>query len=265
MQIPLVLGSNWSRPKRLRVLNDYGYVGDGVSGARYVLAENHVEYIVKGPLLSPGEPFVAVNELLSAILGKALGLPVLDYALVEMNGQTLFASPWMQRGTFDPGIAEATFLQCENRDRVYDLVVFDALICNEDRHDQNLMVRRQRRAGQPDRLGLLMNDHSRALLPPGMTPATINRWLGTTPERFIRLDFVRRAVAEFAPLEAAISAVERIGDEQIRSCVRIMPDDVLDSADQPPIEQFLLDRRAELRRVFNAAAPAFAALQGATL
>lgn len=265
MQVPLMLGSNWNRPKRLRVLDDYGYVGDGVSGARYVLAENHVEYIVKGPLLSPQEPFVAVNELLSAIIGKALGLPVLDYALVEMNGHTLFAAPWMQPGTFDAGITEATFLQCENRDRVYDLVVFDALICNEDRHHQNLMVRRHRKAGQPDRLALLMNDHSRALLPPSMAPSTMRRWLGTTPDRFIKLDFVQRAVAQFAPLEAAIRAVEQISDEHMRSLVRIIPDDVLEPTEQPPIERFLLDRRAELREVFNAVAPAFAALQGAIL
>jgi hypothetical protein len=265
MQLPMMLGSDWSRPKRLRVLDDYGYVGGGVSGARHVLAENHVEYIVKGSLLSPQEPYVAVNELLSALLGQALGLPVLDFALVEMNGQTLFASNWMQAGSFDSCISETTFAQCGNRDRVYDIAVFDTLICNEDRHAQNLIVRRNRRSGQPDRLAMVLNDHSRALIPPNMTPSTLSAWLGATPDRFVKLDFIRQSIAQFAPLEAAIEAIEQISEDQMRSLVRIISSDVLDPGDLFAVEQFLLERRAELRTVFNAAAPAFLALHGVKL
>jgi hypothetical protein len=260
----MALSPGWTHPTRLRVLDDYGEVGEGVSHARHILAENHEEYIVKGPQFSPGESYVAVNELLAAIIAKQLGLPVLDYGLVEMGGQTAFASHWMQTGSFDPGIIEATFLQCENRDRVYDLVVFDTFICNQDRHAQNLMVRRRRAASQPDRLALVLNDHSRALMPPGVSPSTISVWLGTSPDLFVQLDFIRAAVTQVEALRAAIDAVERLSDEEVRSFVRIIPDDVLALAERSHLERFLLNRRAELRQVFRSAT-VFPAVPGATI
>ncbi len=254
------------RPQRLSVARNYGYVGSGVSGAQYVLAENGNEYIVKGPSLAPDEPYIAVNELISAMAGQGLGLPVLDFAILEMGGELLFGASWMQRGTFDPAITSATLVQCENLDRVYDLVVFDAWLCNEDRHDQNLLVRRRRQSGLPDRLFLLLNDHSRCLLPPGRTPGQLAAlWLGSPPDRFIQLDYVRTQVVDRDALARAVDAVERLDDDTVRSFVRLVPEELLSAAQRTPIEDFLLTRKAELRQVFNAASTRFPALQGARL
>ncbi len=266
MQSPFSAVMPPSRPRRLRVIRSYGYVGGGVSQAQYVLAENGQEYIVKGPSLAPHEPWVAVNELLSAMIGGALGLPMLDSLVVEMGGDLLFGSAWMQPGTFDPAVTPATLLQCENLDRIYDLVVFDAWLCNEDRHDQNLLVRRRPQRGSPDLLFMLLNDHSRCLLPPGLNPAMMAaHWLGTSPDRYIRLDYVRGHVTDRDALGRAIDAVERMDEDLIRTLVRSLPDVWLTAAEGTHIADFLIARRDELRTVFNGSAREFPALQGALL
>ncbi|MDP9365150.1 MAG: hypothetical protein M3Q10_13155 [Chloroflexota bacterium] len=242
-------------------------MGGGVSGAHYVLAENGSEYIAKGPSLAAGEPYVAVNELISAMAGQVLGLPVLDFAVLEMGGELLFGGAWMQQDTFDPAISPATLAQCVNLDRIYDLVAFDSWLCNEDRHDQNLMVRRRKlQGGAPEQLFLLLNDHSRCLLPPQVVPSGMAaHWLGSSPDRFIRLDYVRAQITDCNALARAVDAIEGLQEDMVRTLVRMVPEELLSVAERLPIEDFLLARQAELRRVFNAAAISFPALQGAML
>ncbi len=266
MQVPLTQPAPPSRPRRLRVKRSYGYVGEGVSQAQYVLAENGQEYLVKGPSLAPGEPWVAVNELLSAVIGEALGLPILDSVVLEMGGELLFGSAWMQSGTFDPAITPATLAQCDNLDRIYDLVVFDALLCNEDRHDQNLLVRRRSQATGAEILFMLLNDHSRCLLPPGLNPDMMAaHWLRSGPERYIRLDYVKAQVVARDALGRAVDAAERLDDDLIRTLVRFIPGEWLTATEGKDVADFLMARRDELRTVFNASASEFPALQGGHL
>ncbi len=254
------------RPRWLRVLREYGPAGAGASAPQYVLGEDHQEYIVKGSIFAPCEPYAAANELVCAFIGDELGLPVLPHKVLEMNGAPVFGSVWMKQGTFDSGVSEVTFQQCNNRERAYDLVVFDTWLCNEDRHHQNLIVRRRKQSGGPDELSLVFNDHSRCLLPPGVTAAGMaTHWLGSPPDRFIQLNFVRAEIVNPDRLRAAVCAVEQLTEHQIRACVLMVPDELFAEADKPLVVDFLLRRRAELRSVFNAAAPGFAALQGATL
>src|ERR1700730_12500782 len=110
---------------RLRVIEDYGPIGKGASAAHTCLAENGIEYLIKGPAFASGHPYVAVNELIAVQLADLLGLPVLDHRIVEMNGHLFFASHYMQPGTFYQQTDQALFDQCENRERVYDLVALD--------------------------------------------------------------------------------------------------------------------------------------------
>src|SRR5713226_7424324 len=176
VQNPLWETSDNVYPNFVRVEDDLGPVGKGASGARYVSAENGTEYLIKGPSLKlkstghPEHPHVAANELIAAGLARLLGLPTLDSRIVEMRGQLFFASVWMPAGTFYDPITAELFNGCANRDRTYGLVVFDAWLCNTDRHGGNLLVRR---AGIPDnggeRLSLLLNDHSHCLVLPGKT------------------------------------------------------------------------------------------------
>lgn len=266
MQPQLPLSPSPARSRKLRVTRDYGPLGIGVSAARYVLAENGEEYIAKGPTLSPNEPYVAVNELISAMVGHELGLPVLDFCVLELGDDLVFGSSWMQKNTFDPAITPDTLARCDNLDRVYDLVVFDTWLCNEDRHEQNLLVRRPPQSGGTETLFLLLNDHSRCLLPPGLTPATMaTHWLGTRPERFIRLDYLKGHITNRKRLADAVDAVEQLEEDVVRTFVRLVPEEWLAVAERQPVEDFLLARRAELRRVFNESAQVFPALNGARL
>lgn len=57
----------------MRVLDDLGPLGQGASQARYVVAENGLEYIIKGAALTPDHPYVASNELVAAMLARTLG------------------------------------------------------------------------------------------------------------------------------------------------------------------------------------------------
>src|SRR5262249_12291042 len=160
--------------KRVSVVDDYGPVGRGASAARYVLAVNGNEYIAKGPSLCPGHRYVAANEFIAASLAGCLGLPVLDFCILEMNGHLFFGSTWMQYTSFAPQISEDLFNRCENRGRVYDLVVFDSWVCNVDRHHENLVVRcAKKRTNGGDHHLMILNDHSHCLVPPGQTPANL--------------------------------------------------------------------------------------------
>src|SRR6266516_627460 len=86
-------------PSHLAVLDDFGPL-NGASRARYVGAENGSEYVIKGPSLTPEHPTVGGNEWVAARLAEALGLPVLDYRIVSMEGQCFFASSYMQKPSF---------------------------------------------------------------------------------------------------------------------------------------------------------------------
>ena len=103
--------------QRLRIIDDFRPVGQGASAARYVLAENGSEYLIKGPVLTPQYPFVAANEHVAAELAEALGLPILDHQIVQYSGQACFASSRMPSGTFYPYIDANLFALCENRDQ----------------------------------------------------------------------------------------------------------------------------------------------------
>lgn len=145
----------------LKIKDDYGPVGEGVSQAHGVLAENGSEYIIKGPSLAPDEFYAASNEIICAELGIQLGLPVLDTRLLEMNGELFFGSSWMEKPTYYPQITADLFSKCSNKDRVYDLVVFDTWLYNTDRHAGNLIVRLDKHKINHQ---MLLNDHSRCLV-----------------------------------------------------------------------------------------------------
>jgi hypothetical protein len=252
---------------RVSVWTDYGPVGKGASAAHYVLAENGNEYIMKGPTLSPTNPYVAANELVTARLAQALGLPLLDCCVLEMQGTLFFGSSWMDKGTFYPAITKDLLDKCANQSRVYDVVVLDAWLCNKDRHAENLTVRK--RAGQatsPEMHLLLLNDHSHALVEPPITADKLQDRLDTAPANYVRLDFVAGAITASASLGAAITAVASVSDDTVREVVASVPDVFLPSAsDRKSIVEFLARRRDRLRPLFEAGRASFPNLTGGPL
>lgn len=242
-------------------MDDYGPIGEGASQARSVLAENGEEYIIKGPSLVPEHPTVGANEWIAARLAEALGLPVLDHRLVTMGGEIFFASAWMQKPTFYPAIDAELFNRCENRDRVYGVVVFDTWLINQDRHGANLVVRNAKGGNHL----MILNDHSHLLVSP-LGPHTTEElmgWVDAPPERFIRLPFVRDSIADPAEVRAVIDRIEALSETQIRAAVNSTPTALLAVAEQGVYGDFLVERRACLREVIHSGSAAFPNLEGA--
>jgi hypothetical protein len=252
--------------KRVRVIDDYGPFGKGASQARYVLAENGNEYIAKGPSLSPCHHYVAANEFLAASLAGYLGLPVLDFCILEMDNRLFFGSTWMQKPSFAPQISEDLFNRCENRGRVYDLVVFDSWVCNVDRHNENLIVRcTKKKAGEGDQHLLLLNDHSHCLVQPKKTPASLADLLDTLPDKYIRLEFVKAAIKERDNLKASLERVETVNGKAISEAIEAVPEEFLPAAERGAVEEFLLQRQSRLRSIFRNGQNCFTNLGGGTL
>ena len=251
-------------PPVLRVIDDYGPVGKGVSQAHFVLAENLQEYMVKGPSLVPTHPHVAANEYVAARLAQTIGLPILDFTVVELAGELCFASAWMSRGTFYPETTEALFDRCENRDRLYDLVVFDAWIANIDRHAGNLLVREVRpRGAENPRRQLLCNDHSHCLIRPRERANVLKSRLDAPPRDYISISFVINSITEAARLTAALDRVGQIQDGTIGAAIAEMPATFVPSAPERALMQdYLLERRDRLATIFRTHRATFPRLKG---
>ncbi|MGN6663023.1 MAG: HipA family kinase [Solirubrobacterales bacterium] len=245
----------------LSVVDDYGPIGEGASQARSVLAENGEEYIIKGPSLVPEHPTVAANEWIAARLAETIGLPVLDHRFVTMGGEIFFASAWMQKPTFYPAIDANLFRRCENRDRVYGVVVFDTWFINQDRHGANLVVRNAKGGNHL----MILNDHSHLLVSPLGPHRTeeLMGWVEAPPERFIRLPFVRDSIADPAEVRAVLDRIEALSDTQIRAAVNSTPTALLAVGEQGVYGDFLVERRACLREVIHSGSAAFPNLEGA--
>lgn len=223
----------------------------GVSNARRAMASNNREYHVKGPSLAPGHPFVGANEIIAARLGALLNLPMLSYTVLELNGALFFATEWVATGYFD-FMTRELLAQCQNRERVYDLVVFDAWLINTDRHARNLTARRIRERQSQSYIQMIFGDHSHALLPPPRRPFHFVALVREPANRMMIIPFIRASIEDHSELSAAIAQIEAIPDDSIRTCVLMTPDSWLSSADKSLVTEFLINRRDALRASFNA-------------
>lgn len=233
---------------RLAVWDDYGPVGSGASNAKSVLAENGGEYIIKGRSLNPALPWVAANELIAAQLAELLGLPLLDYRILELNGELYFGSAWMTQGSFHPALTEQVFQNCENKDRAYDLIAFDFWILNQDRHQHNLIARRVGRGNPPKHL-MMLNDHSHSLIPPNGSPTDLANLIAQPAP--IHLSFLSDFISDQKVFSYAIDLIEGIRSDMLHQVFENVPPEFLPQGDKPRVEQFLVQRQASLRSLVN--------------
>jgi hypothetical protein len=263
--IPLPLTDPTHRSHALRIIDDYGPVGVGGARAHSVLAENAQEYLVKGPTLNPDHRYGAANEFIAANLADTLGLPVLDYRLLQAGQDFYFGSSLMVNGTYVP-VAADLLQRCSNRERVYDLVAFDTWLCNIDRHEENLLVRTSARGPGQITPTLLLNDHDRCLVLPGETPAGLMEKLAWDfTMQLVRLPFVRDAIAEARFLRTAIDKVESITDAMVDGVVASLPEALLPRAERASVVAFLKERRDTLRELIRAHRSFFRNLDGGAL
>jgi len=250
-------------PRVLRVVDDYGAVGQGASNAHWVLVENGSEYITKGPSYTPNHPHVAANEIIAASLAEQLGLPLLDHRVVSLGASQYFASSWMIGPSFYPAITAQLLADCVNQDRIYDLVALDIWIANGDRHAGNLVARKpQKGNGLPL---LLLNDHSHCLVLPNESGAALAARVNSAPMPYVALDFVRTAITDPAALRAAFDAIEGVTTAAIDDAVRSVPPTLMPTGDDRLYRDFLLHRQAAARQVTRANIAMFPNIPGNAL
>ncbi len=237
----------------LPIHTDYGPIGRGASQARVVLATNGTEYLVKGPCFTPDHPFVAVNEFIAASLAQHLGLPILDWRVIEINGHLCFGSIYLQEESFYSHATAELFGRCVNRECVYDMVVFDAWICNGDRHAENLLVRIVKpRNAQDSQHFLILNDHSHALVPPGVGCEVLTSKVWDPVCNAVSLDFVATAIRSSAHLDQALSRIEAFTDGMIDATLAALPGRLWpDPQCRSIVRDFLCQRRNHLRSLFR--------------
>jgi hypothetical protein len=259
----LPLSAPWARAKYLRILDDYGPVGDGASGAHTALAENLDDYLLKGPAYAKDHPQVAGNEIVAAELADLLGLPILDHTIAQLDDDLFFASSYMPKGSWFPNTTAELLETCANRDRVYDLVVFDIWICNVDRHSGNLLVRVKRlRNSKEEVRTLILNDHSHTLVLPGNKATELQTLVESPAERYLQLGFVRDEITDSDRLGDAIGAVERVSDYDIEHIVASIPEPLLANGDRAHYISLLEKRRDAVRQLIDRSPDLLPALGG---
>lgn len=234
-------------PRPLQVEVDLGPVGQGASASRFFQAENGSEYIVKAPHLAGSNPFVGANELIAAELTLALGLPTVEWRLLELGGYVYFGC---QRVTdFAPIFDAAIFSRLNNPDRAYDMVAFDLWMMNIDRHDNNIRARKVQ--NQPDQYLLVMIDHGHALLPPGRKVAHLPNLTSSVESAFVKSATIRTALSDANSLERAVESIKQLDDEAVRLAVNKVPSDWLSASDRGVVIQLLLQRKWGLTEMAN--------------
>jgi hypothetical protein len=116
-----------------KVVNWGQSVGIGVSNSSYL----HLEAV--GKASTAGAPYCVVNEIVAAEIGRRVRLPVPPCCVVtDGQGKAFFASlSFNLTGNTLPPIIPNDFAVVFG-DAIANIVVFDAYICNSDRHTRNL-------------------------------------------------------------------------------------------------------------------------------
>jgi hypothetical protein len=229
----------------LYIIDDYGPIGgDGMMNARHVLAANGSEYVIKGPTTSPGYKYVGANELICAKLAKGLGLPVLEHDLLQDDNKLFFGSLHMRTSDFYQELTPGLFARCINAQVVYLMVAFDTWVCNNDRHEENLIARRLSTGPGVERLLLICNDHSNALLHT-VRPSGLKMFDMSMAEAVL-VPFVRDFLTDAGLFRAELNKVIQYPRSLIKSAVQAVPTQWLGPREKSQVEDFLISRQGRL-------------------
>ncbi|MGD9891154.1 MAG: hypothetical protein AB7R89_09215 [Dehalococcoidia bacterium] len=139
----------------------------------------------------------------------------------------------------------------ENPRACYEVAAFDAFIRNPDRHTKNVTARRL----DPTTAiyQLFVSDHDRALMPPGVTPATIAAFPGLDdPQYWIREPRLRARINNAPDLRAAVRRVQdACSAPSIMDIVNSTPDQWLSASEAQAVIDFLVDRSARLKAIVD--------------
>lgn len=102
-------------------------------------------------------PYEAYNELVAMSLGRMLGLPIPIGFVMEHDGSVYYCSGHFSASGGEAPDADVEHLAANQRKIACGIVLFDAWICNTDRHAKNLFY-------DSDEGRVFLFDHGAALL-----------------------------------------------------------------------------------------------------
>lgn len=129
-------------------------VGDGATRPNYIA----VVGVAKGA--SAGSPYVVANEIVCGALGRGLGLPIPPGFLVKENGEAYHVSLNFNLTADSLPPADPAALVAALPELAAGIVLFDAWVLNDDRHNKNL-------AFDTSTTQAVLFDHSHAFLGSG--------------------------------------------------------------------------------------------------
>lgn len=233
----------------------YRPVGAGCSKAIAVAGADGNDYVAKGPTLVRNFRHVATNEMVAAGLASKMKLPFPAHRILTRGKKLFFGSSMVADGFFHPVIDDDLFWSCGNVDLAYELVVFDAWICNGDRHAGNLWVLCSGGKAQAKqckgRHSMLLIDHDRSLLPDNLEASYLSSLVSRRVRECVQLSFVTKAIISPDRLGAAIAAAEAVSNDDIAQIVNAVPPKLLVERDKQTWTEFLALRRDALRGIFE--------------
>jgi len=226
-------------------------VGIGVSSSSYL----HLEAI--GKASAAGNPYCVVNEIVAAEIGRRVRLPVPPCCVVtDGSGKAFFASlSFNLTGNTLPPIIPAAFAAAFG-DAIADILVFDAYICNSDRHSGNLAADYT----APARFNVF--DHSHAVLG-GHNPMGSGRLVAMRTALVIdgRMGGNRHCLIDHITddrwLDKMLKRIEGLDAYFIRELVSDVAEYGLGAQEVTDLTNFFLTRRGSLRGLISANKLAF--------
>jgi hypothetical protein len=235
---------------RRRVILDSGAIGRGSSGAHLVVADDGHEYIIKGGSYSLDHPYLAANELICANLARLLDLPILPFCIIKWGHDLYFGSRWLDVQTYQPFSTTGTLAGVDNIERLYDLVMFDTWVINNDRQGDNLFIVESEDYLGTKRRSMFAIDQGHCLLPPGRSPEELSQYEIAPVRESLFLDAVREGMVSRTSFDEALGRLLAVPFEEIAAAVHSVPEEWMSSSDRFRVAAFLYARRAFLKTQF---------------
>lgn len=205
------------------------------------------------------KPYTLVSEWLCADIAGRLGLPIPWVRSIVYNGRVLFGMEWRSGAIgYEPGIEQ----RLTNPETIAGMLAFDVLICNQDRHGQNMLF--QRPSENADRYQLILIDHSHALIGDMQSYASLENLLRNTynpdPLPFLMSppEGLLRQIKSWSDFDTWLERIEAITESELDDCVARMPSEWRPpAAETAQLIQLLVSRKDMVRTLLRNAVGQF--------
>lgn len=231
---------------------DHGKIGVGVTSPRLMEGAGGKLYVVKLAENRVGVKALA-NEWLGWRLGKRIGLPVLQSEMVRLAPRVLssptfrgtcasddvhFATRYLASSEY---VGRRAMMCAVNKDEVVGAMLFDHLLCNEDRtlNRKNLLARRERCG-----VRIYAIDHSHLLGSGRWTAESLlTRATDIALNRRLAYGWLIRHYVTREHLKPYVERILSIHAEEVKAILQEMPTVWLGQEDKEAVETFWQIRR----------------------